>query len=146
MLKFEIDRTKSISFDTIIEGIDTSALSYHFRIKVGDIEYGFEGILKEDKIVFDIPPLNKVSKGVKEGKKYPAKLDIVSDKHYIPSWQGYVALEFEPKIVTKIAGEEGDIKASVSLEGEKIIEKPDPPKEKPKMTSSIFNKYMREQK
>lgn len=101
MIQFKSNEAKTLYFDAIIEGIDSSLVSFMFRLNVEGVEYGFPCIIEEDKIKVIIPPLEKILREDISGI-FNGRLDGIGDgKYFLQTWSDTVEIKIEPKVVAK---------------------------------------------
>lgn len=114
MLTFVPHKTKELSFDVSIEGIDSSFLTAKFTIsdKETGISYSVLGKINGDRITFIIPPLNTFILTIKDS--YDAKLEITGNKYYLQPWMDSINIFREPIATAKIVDVPDSLEPDVS--------------------------------
>lgn len=126
MIKFDSNKTKSLSVLVLVTGTDFSKLSFNFVIEVNNVKYGFPTNNQRDNLKIIIPPLNTIIKELSTGT-YNAYIEanmITEDNKgfYIKPWNKQIEIINVPDIKMDIKEDsKEEIKVSIPIV-EDIIE------------------------
>ena len=102
MLIFKSDKTKNISMMVESTNTGSESLTYTFNITVDNVIYGFPCDVSEGKIKINVPPLEKVIRGLKSGH-YRATLDVINNgKFHLQPFNEEVEVKSTPKMDIKV--------------------------------------------
>lgn len=103
MLKLNVNEEKQLTFEVQIGGVNYDQVTSHFRIVIGEVEYGFPARVGSESIVVDLPPLNKIiGTKLKEGEEVEVKLEMIADGYYLTPWQDTLKISNPLVIEAKI--------------------------------------------
>ena len=121
---------------------------------IDGIEYGFPAKISESAISVDIPRLkNIITRPLREGETFKAKLELVGNENHIPCWNGDVTIKSSVMVEAKLVDKEITKKPMVKLvehkksepiKQKKVIQeyKPVVKKKNIKITKEHLRKYM----
>ena len=128
MIKFDSNKTKSLSVPVLVTGTDTNKLSFNFVIEVNNVKYGFPTDNQGDNIKIVIPPLNNIIKELTTGT-YNAYIEanmITEDNKgfYMKPWNKPIEIINVPNIEMDIKEDiTEEVKVSIPVIEEDIEEK-----------------------
>jgi hypothetical protein len=143
MLKLQPNKSKKLTFDIEIGGIQHEDLNGFFRFDIDGIEYGLPLQINKEKMTVDLPPLNTiVSRQIQEHETIDARVDITGNGYYITPWKDSFKVANPISIQSKLVQEEEtpEVQVTITEEEDKpeiikkhaIKETKTQPKEKPK--------------
>ncbi len=95
---FETNKPKSLSMVVEVKNVNNDDLQYTFNILVDGIQYGFPCVLLENTIQIEIPPLETVISGLKDGD-YQVFVDVIGEnKFHIRPYKETVTIKSEPSV------------------------------------------------
>lgn len=108
MLYLKSNEEKKLVFEVDIHGCNTDELQGFVRFEIYGAEYGFPVEVDDRKITAIIPPLKTiVEKDIEDGTVVPARLDMITERHYFMPWEGEVKIGAPMDIKAKIKEEKG---------------------------------------
>ena len=153
-MEINSSKEKNLLFEVQLSGISPNDLFGHFRIVIDGIEYGFPAKISESAISVDIPRLkNIITRPLREGETFKAKLELVGNENHIPCWNGDVTIKSSVMVEAKLVDKEITKKPMVKLvehkksepiKQKKVIQeyKPVVKKKNIKITKEHLRKYM----
>ena len=104
MILFDPNKTKTISFDIEVKGINPDLLEYNIRLFNEKINWGFKGKSKNGSIVFEIPPLSAVIRSDLLEQIDGIRLEVNdrNNKYYLKPYEDTVKIKVEPVIDVSI--------------------------------------------
>lgn len=119
-LVLEASKSEILEFNILeLKHVTADELSYVFRIKSENIEYGFPVILDKNKnrLRVEIPPLNDVIKGT-ISEVYSGSLDIVGKEKnfYISPWKRKIKIRSQPELAMELHNGKGELDREVQVE------------------------------
>jgi hypothetical protein len=107
MLKLQPNKSKKLTFDIEVGGIQHEDLSGFFRFDIDGIEYGLPLNINKEKMTVDLPPLNTiVSRQIQEHETIDARVDITANGYYISPWKDSFKVSNPISIQSKLVEEE----------------------------------------
>jgi len=145
MIKLNPNKTKTLTFDISVTGIDPSLLEYNLRFTENGIDYGFAGVNKNGEVKVIIPPLSSIIQEdrINEIKKVRLEIHDSSNKYFMMPYEDTVVIEREPTFSISLKEEEEEIMESkiavhIKEDVDTIIEKKtDKPKTKSKLSKFL---------
>jgi hypothetical protein len=121
MLEINVKDYRELSFEMELSGIASDKLEGRLRLIVDNIEYGIPAKITESEIVVNIPPLKRlIQRELDEGEKFPARLDVFGEGHYLKPWSGEFKVSNPVLVEAKIKEDsQPEIKVSVTEIGSK---------------------------
>jgi len=98
MIELYLQSKKTFTFNVTIEGVDPSSLDAYLRIRIDNIELGFQGEISQNHIVVTVPALRKFLK-LDLNKTYEIRLEVCGSGFYVLAWKNTV--QFKPSIAVK---------------------------------------------
>ena len=93
-MKLKPEETNVIEFEISVKGVNRYSLTGYLRITIDGMECGFPAKLDASTIKIEVPPLNSlIKKEFHNGDKFPAKLEIVGDGHYMEPWADDIEID-----------------------------------------------------
>jgi hypothetical protein len=115
-MEINSNKEKNLVFEVQLTGISPNDLSGHFRIVVDGIEYGFPAKISESSISVDIPKLKHViSRPLREGENFKAKLELIGNENHIPCWDGDITIKSSVMVEAKLVDNEVSKKPVVKV-------------------------------
>ena len=103
MIEIHNNKEKNIIFEVQLSGITSKELSGHFRMTVDGIEYGFPAEISESSISVDVPGLkNIITRPLRDGEKFKAKLELVGNENYMVPWDDSVIVKSAVMVEAKV--------------------------------------------
>ncbi len=117
MLKFNRDKKKNIKFNMELDGIESEMLEYYIRLSSDNMDYGFQGNVKNGILEFNIPALGGLltEKEIKNLKSVKIEVHDKQNKYYLSPYQDEVSFEKAPSGKVKM-NEEIDTKKDINLQ------------------------------
>jgi hypothetical protein len=116
MIQLKSDEEKTLLFDIIIEGIGKDSLTFMFRLDINGVEYGFPGMLENEKVKVYIPALENVLKEDSAIGMYKGKLEVMGDnKYYMKPWSDDVEIKMEPKVVANVEKSQEYVQENIKI-------------------------------
>jgi hypothetical protein len=113
MIEIHNNKEKTIVFEVQLSGITSKELSGHFRMIVDGIEYGFPAEISESSISVDVPSIKSIiSRQLRDGEKFKAKLELVGNENYMKPWDDSVVVKSAVMVEAKV------------IEGKHMVKKP----------------------
>ena len=103
MIEIHNNKEKNIIFEVQLSGITSKELSGHFRMTIDGIEYGFPAEISESSISVDVPGLkNIITRPLRDGEKFKAKLELVGNENYMVPWDDSVIVKSAVMVEAKV--------------------------------------------
>jgi len=103
IIKIDPNRGKLIRFELDINGVDRQFLHAKFIMTIGDIDYGFPAVVKNNQVEVKIPCLFDVICNIETFKGYiTARLMVFSEDLHFAPWSGQIKILPPKKITAKI--------------------------------------------
>jgi hypothetical protein len=121
MIEIHNNKEKSIVFEVQLSGITSKELSGHFRMTIDGIEYGFPVEISESSISVDVPGLKSIiTRPLRDGEKFKAKLELVGNENYMVPWDDSVIVKSAVMVEAKVVeGKHSSKKPMVKILPEK---------------------------
>jgi hypothetical protein len=103
MIEIHNNKEKNIVFEVQLSGITSKELSGHFRVTIDGIEYGFPAEISESSISVDVPSLKSIiTRPLRDGEKFKAKLELVGNENYMVPWDEGVVVKSAVMVEAKV--------------------------------------------
>lgn len=107
MLKLQQNKSKKLTFEIEVGGIQHENLNGFFRFNIDGIEYGFPLEINKEKMTVELPPLNTIiSRQIQEHETIDARVDITGNGYYITPWKDNFKISNPISIQSKLVEEE----------------------------------------
>lgn len=127
MLKLQQNKSKKLTFEIEVGGIEHENLNGYFRFLLDGIEYGFPLDINKEKMSVELPALGTlVSRQIQEHEIIEARVDIIGNGYYINPWKDTMKVSNPISIQSKLVEEEEvpEVKLVVKEEEEEKPRKP----------------------
>lgn len=126
MLKLQQNKSKKLTFEIEVGGIEHDHLNGFFRFLLDGIEYGFPLDINKEKMSVELPALSTlVSRQIQEHEVIEARVDIIGNGYYINPWKDAMKVSNPISIQSKLIEEKlPDVKMSITESEEEKKIKP----------------------
>jgi len=127
MLKLQQNKSKKLTFEIEVGGIEHENLNGYFRFSLDGIEYGFPLNINKEKMSVELQALGTlVSRQIQEHEAIEARVDIIGNGYYINPWKDTMKVSNPISVQSKLVEEEEvpEVKLIVKEEVEDVPKKP----------------------